>query len=52
MTIRFSEAQFRTFKYRPEFPDRFGSIEDARAISPRPLRVVQRRPIITAACGT
>ena len=29
----FSEAQFWTFKYRPEFPDRFGSIEDARAIS-------------------
>jgi putative transposase len=29
----FSEAQFRTFKYRPEFPDRFGSLEDARAIS-------------------
>jgi putative transposase len=28
----FSESQFRTFKYRPEFPDRFGSIEDARAI--------------------
>jgi putative transposase len=28
----FSEAQFRTFKYRPEFPDRFGSIEHARAI--------------------
>ena len=28
----FSEAQFRTFKYRPEFPDRFGSLEDARAI--------------------
>jgi len=27
----FSEAQFRTFKYRPEFPDRFGSIQDARA---------------------
>jgi putative transposase len=27
----FSESQFRTFKYRPEFPDRFGSIEDARA---------------------
>jgi putative transposase len=26
-----SEAQFRTLKYRPEFPDRFGSIEDARA---------------------
>jgi putative transposase len=28
----FSEAQFRTFKYRPEFPDRFGSTEQARPI--------------------
>jgi putative transposase len=28
----FSEAQFRTVKYRPAFPDRFGSIQDARAI--------------------
>src|SRR5262249_48929211 len=28
----FSEAQFRTFKYRQEFPDRFGSLQDARAI--------------------
>lgn len=27
----YSEAQFKTMKYRPEFPDRFGSIEDARA---------------------
>jgi putative transposase len=27
----FSESQFRTLKYRPEFPDRFGSIQDARA---------------------
>lgn len=27
----FSEAQFKTLKYRPEFPDRFGSMEDARA---------------------
>ncbi|HXQ64715.1 MAG TPA: DDE-type integrase/transposase/recombinase [Steroidobacteraceae bacterium] len=26
----FSEAQFRTLKYRPDFPPRFGSIEDAR----------------------
>jgi len=24
----FSEAQFKTLKYRPEFPDRFGSFED------------------------
>lgn len=27
----FSEAQFKTLKYRPEFPKRFGCIEDARA---------------------
>ena len=26
----YSEAQFKTLKYRPEFPERFGSIEDAR----------------------
>lgn len=26
----YSEAQFKTMKYRPEFPERFGSIEDAR----------------------
>jgi len=26
----YSESQFRTLKYRPDFPDRFGSIEDAR----------------------
>jgi putative transposase len=25
----YSESQFRTLKYRPDFPDRFGSIEDA-----------------------
>lgn len=27
----FSEAQFRTLKYCPQFPDRFGSIADGRA---------------------
>ena len=27
----FSESQFKTLKYRPEFPDRFGSQEDARS---------------------
>jgi putative transposase len=27
----FSEAQFKTLKYRPDFPDQFGSLEDARA---------------------
>jgi putative transposase len=26
----FSEAQFKTLKYRPDFPERFGAIEDAR----------------------
>ena len=26
----YSEAQFKTLKYRPEFPDRFGCLEDAR----------------------
>lgn len=29
----FSEAQFKTLKYRPDFPERFGCIEDARAHS-------------------
>jgi len=27
----YSEAQFKTLKYRPGFPDRFGSVEDGRA---------------------
>ncbi|MEP7245363.1 MAG: IS3 family transposase [Gammaproteobacteria bacterium] len=27
----YSEAQFKTLKYRPDFPERFGCIEDARA---------------------
>lgn len=27
----FSEAQFKTLKYRPTFPQNFGSLEDARA---------------------
>jgi putative transposase len=26
----YSEAQFKTLKYRPDFPDRFGSVVDAR----------------------
>ena len=26
----FSEAQFKTVKYRPDYPDRFGSLADAR----------------------
>lgn len=31
----YSEAQFKTLKYRPDFPDRFGSIEDARSFCQR-----------------
>lgn len=27
----YSESQFRTMKYRPDFPDRFGCIQDSRA---------------------
>jgi putative transposase len=34
----YSEAHFRTLKYRPEFPDRFGSIEDGRAFCRRFFR--------------
>jgi putative transposase len=29
----FSESQFKTLKYRPEFPERFASYEEARAFS-------------------
>ena len=31
----FSESQFKTLKYRPEFPERFGSQEDARGFCGR-----------------
>ncbi len=34
----YSEAQFKTLKYRPEFPDRFGSPQDARAFCQRLFR--------------
>ena len=27
----YSEANFKTLKYRPDFPDRFGSLQDARS---------------------
>ena len=27
----YSEAQFKTLKYRPDYPDRFGSLADARS---------------------
>jgi putative transposase len=31
----YSEAQFRTLKYRPHFPERFGTIEHARSVVER-----------------
>ena len=31
----FSEAHFKTLKYRPDFPERFGSLEDARVFCRR-----------------
>ena len=34
----FSEAQFKTLKYRPDFPDRFGCQEDARGFCQRFFR--------------
>jgi len=34
----FSESQFKTLKYRPEFPDRFGSQEDGRGFCQRFFR--------------
>ena len=34
----YSEAQFKTLKYKPEFPQRFGCIEDARATCGELLR--------------
>ncbi len=34
----YSEAQFKTLKYRPEFPERFGSIADGRAFCQRFFR--------------
>jgi putative transposase len=34
----YSEAQFKTLKYRPGFPARFGSLQDARAFCRRFFR--------------
>ena len=39
----YSEAQFKTLKYQPDFPARFDSIENARAFC-QGLRLVQPRP--------
>ena len=36
----FSEAQFKTLKYRPEFPDRFSGLQETRVLPPL-LHLVQ-----------
>jgi hypothetical protein len=36
----FSESQFRTMKYRPEFPDRFGCISRWPCLLPYVLSLV------------
>jgi putative transposase len=41
----FSEAGFKTLKYRPGFPDRFGSLEGRARLLRRLLRLVQRRAL-------
>ena len=33
----YSEAQFKTLKYRPEFPERFNTIEEARSLEFIPI---------------
>ena len=37
----FSESHFKTLKYQPRFPQRFGCIEDAKRLLPQLLRLVQ-----------
>jgi transposase InsO family protein len=37
----FSESHFKTLKYQPRFPQRFGCIEDAKKLLPPVLRLVQ-----------
>lgn len=46
----YSEAQFKTLKYMPGFPDRFGSLEDARTTVPRSSPATTAR-ISTAGSG-
>ena len=40
----FSESHFKTMKYQPQFPQRFGSIQDAKTLLPQLLRLVQPGP--------
>jgi hypothetical protein len=47
----YSESHFKTLRYRPDFPDRFGSMQDARAYTyiehfngHRPHRALEMQP--------
>jgi putative transposase len=40
----YSESHFRTLKYRPGFPERFGSLQDARSFSQEPCSSRTLRP--------
>jgi putative transposase len=39
----YSEAQFKTVKYCPRFPERFGSIRDARSFSRSVMSIIKCR---------
>lgn len=41
----YSVAAFKTLKYAPVFPDRFGSLSDARSLLPRHSSLLQPRSI-------
>lgn len=46
----YSEAQFKTLKYCPQFPDRFGSIQDARGFC-QPFSLSRDHTIIISNSG-
>lgn len=45
---RFSEAQFKTTKYHPTFPDRIGSLEDAQAWVRPFFQLIRAFPLLVA----
>jgi hypothetical protein len=50
----FSEAQFKTLKYRPDFPDRFGAYEGAETFCQRVFpgyNTEQRHGVIAGAAA-
>ena len=47
----YSEAQFKTLKYRPGFPARFNSIDEARAIMGKEDEILKSFPEVETAVG-